>query len=193
MTLGQLTPEMRVQVERKLAKLRMVSKVRDVIVPGNDDEAVLNWKRTPRKRGSAPLLPKLSQDPTERLAFYLRVDDLVGFEREYRFHPERKWRIDIAYVAEKLAIEIEGVTAAGGRHQRIAGFRNDMKKYNELALAGWRLLRFMPEMVSSGHAAYTIRRALGKTKEGNLACKIADGDLRREERHGRRTGRARAT
>jgi very-short-patch-repair endonuclease len=59
-------------------------------------------------------------------------------EREYRFHPTRRWRFDFAWPAEKLAVEIEG----RGRHQTFIGFRNDCEKYNAALLLGWRVLRF---------------------------------------------------
>lgn len=62
---------------------------------------------------------------------------------EYKFHPERKWRVDIVLLDEsegiKIAIEIEGLN---GRHQRTAGFISDMLKYNSLVCMGWMLLRF---------------------------------------------------
>jgi very-short-patch-repair endonuclease len=68
-------------------------------------------------------------------------------EREYKFHPSRKWRIDFAWPAVKLAVEIEGGAFSSGRHTRGAGFRRDIEKYNELALAGYTLFRFMPEQL----------------------------------------------
>jgi very-short-patch-repair endonuclease len=65
-------------------------------------------------------------------------------EYEHRFHPHRKWRIDIAWPSVKLAIEIEGGVWTGGRHTRGAGFLADMDKYNALASMGWTLLRTTP-------------------------------------------------
>lgn len=63
-------------------------------------------------------------------------------QREFQFHPVRKWRIDVAWPAVKLAVELEGMTAGGGRHQRWSGFNADAEKYRELTKAGWRLLRY---------------------------------------------------
>lgn len=65
--------------------------------------------------------------------------------REYKFHPDRKWRIDFAWPSHKLAIEIEGGVWTRGRHIRGKGFLNDMEKYNELARMGWCLFRFTPQ------------------------------------------------
>ena len=63
---------------------------------------------------------------------------------EFRFHPSRKWRTDFAWPEQKLAVEIEGGVYIRGRHVRPVGFTKDMEKYNALAEAGWRLLRYKP-------------------------------------------------
>lgn len=81
-------------------------------------------------------------------------------EREFRFHVERKWRFDFAYVAEKVAIEVEGGTWANGRHNRGYGFEADCIKYNEAALAGWRVIRVTPKMVTDLRAVKFIQRAI---------------------------------
>lgn len=63
---------------------------------------------------------------------------------EYRFHPKRRWRIDICYPDLKLAIEQEGGVFSFGRHTRPIGFAKDMEKYNALTELGWHLLRYQP-------------------------------------------------
>ena len=63
--------------------------------------------------------------------------------REFRFHPMRKWRFDLAWPGIKLAVEIEGLTGGkGGRHQRMAGYQRDVEKYREAAKLGWLVLRY---------------------------------------------------
>lgn len=61
--------------------------------------------------------------------------DLV---REYRFHPERRWRFDFAFPSQRLGIEVDG----RGRHQSVDGVRKDCEKGNAAVLLGWRVLRF---------------------------------------------------
>ena len=68
-------------------------------------------------------------------------------EREYKFHPKRKWRIDFAWPDIQLALEIEGGVFTKGRHTRPSGFIKDIEKYNNLTLAGWFLLRFPPNNI----------------------------------------------
>lgn len=79
---------------------------------------------------------------------------------EFRFHPKRKWRFDLAWPDRKLAVEIEGGTWARGRHTRGKGFRGDCEKYNEALFLGWRVLRVTTGMVNDGTALGYIERAL---------------------------------
>ena len=72
-------------------------------------------------------------------------------EREYRFHPTRKWRADFANVESRTLIEVEGgiYIAGGGRHNRAAGFLADLEKYLEAALAGWRVVRLAEPLITA--------------------------------------------
>ncbi|MDA8355538.1 MAG: hypothetical protein M0Z95_04400 [Actinomycetota bacterium] len=81
-------------------------------------------------------------------------------EREYRFHPTRRWRFDLAWPDPRLAVEVEGGTWSGGRHTTGAGFEADAEKYAEAVLAGWRVLRVTGKMIESGRAMALVERAL---------------------------------
>lgn len=113
---------------------------------------------TPRRGARIP-----SQvDLAEVLAAQLRAVGLGHFQREQRFHPTRKWRIDIAFTADLLAIECDGFAAGGkaGRHQRPGGIREDNEKRAELAIAGWRVIHVERTQIRSGVALKWIERAL---------------------------------
>ena len=69
----------------------------------------------------------------------------VKVEREYKFHPKRKWRFDYAIPEYKIGIEIDGGIWIGGRHTSGTGFMKDMEKLNHAAMSGWLILRFTPE------------------------------------------------
>lgn len=95
---------------------------------------------------------------------------LDGFSRQYRFHVERLWRFDFAYVEQKVAVEYEGLVMrrvngqwqTGGRHATITGMREDMAKYNAATILGWRVLRFELQSVRDGSIYDTVAQILGK-------------------------------
>lgn len=78
-------------------------------------------------------------------------------EREVKFHPTRKWRLDYAWPDVRLAVEIEGGVYTNGRHTRGHGFVKDMEKYNALTELGWRLLRYEPAKVDFDQVARVHR------------------------------------
>jgi len=96
----------------------------------------------------------------ETLAMQLKAAN-IEFEREYRFHPVRKWRFDFAFPGHKVAAEVEGGVFVKGRHTRGAAFVKDCEKYNAAAELGWRVFRFVPRQhIDTGVALNTIERAL---------------------------------
>lgn len=88
-------------------------------------------------------------DAEESFAYHLRVlaPELTAPRREYVFAPPRKWRFDFAWVEDKAAVEIDGGAFIAGRHTRGAGFERDHEKMNAAQMAGWRVLRFTPQML----------------------------------------------
>lgn len=72
--------------------------------------------------------------------------DGIKIESEYRFHPKRKWRFDLAIVSEKIAIEVEGgIYMKKGGHSSIKGILRDIEKYNAAVMLGWAVYRVQPE------------------------------------------------
>jgi very-short-patch-repair endonuclease len=104
-------------------------------------------------------MKQATSEGVETLAIHLRASK-IGYTREYRFDKNgRRWRFDFA-LAKGFAVEVEGGIWIKGRHSRGSGMEEDMRKYNEAALQGWRVLRFSTEMVKSGEAIDVIRRAM---------------------------------
>lgn len=98
------------------------------------------------------------------------VTGLVA-EKEYKFHPARKWRFDYAIPAIKMAIEVEGGVWTGGRHTSGKGFLNDMEKYNEAALMGWCLIRTTPDRLLTSKVLDLIKRRKEEyERENALMC-----------------------
>lgn len=59
------------------------------------------------------------------------------YRREYKFAPTRRWRLDYAFPAQRIYVELEGGVHCGGRHNRAGGFIDDCEKYNAATFHGW--------------------------------------------------------
>ena len=96
------------------------------------------------------------------VALLRRAGNVV--EEEVKFHPTRKWRLDLLitpnlrpgyYENLPIALEIEG----RGRHVSFHGYAADMEKYNEVTIAGYRLLRVIREEIGNGDALELLAKA----------------------------------
>lgn len=92
-----------------------------------------------------PLRKKRLRDSSElenAFALILYRNGLIGWQREYKFCANRRFRADFADVTNRVLVEIEGGAFSGGRHVRGAGFVKDCEKYNIATALGWRVLRY---------------------------------------------------
>jgi len=91
----------------------------------------------------------------------------IPFEREYRFHPVRKWRADFNvwrhywHTKGDVLVEIDGGAFIAGRHSRGTGVEKDAEKQSAAAILGYRVLRCTPRQVKDGTALEWIKQALG--------------------------------
>ncbi len=72
---------------------------------------------------------------------------------EYRFHPARRWRFDVAFPSMRIAIELDGF---GFGHQSKGQRRKDNQKANAAVLCGWTLLRYTSAELVPSRIADTI-------------------------------------
>ncbi|MFI5274988.1 MAG: hypothetical protein ACHQ4H_18310 [Ktedonobacterales bacterium] len=80
---------------------------------------------------------------------------------QYTFLAHRRFRLDAAYIPQRLAIEIDGdLWAPHSGHTSGAGAFRDREKGNELACYGWRLIRLTRAMLEDGSALTYVERAL---------------------------------
>ena len=121
----------------------------------------------------SPRRAKKSIDWEATLVWHCQVAGLLPEPvRELVFAPPRKFRFDLAFEAEKLAVEIDGITyvkgshQAGGRHTSITGLRAECEKSALAAAHGWRVLHVLPDHVKSGQALIWIEQALGMVSRG---------------------------
>ncbi len=90
----------------------------------------------------------------------LKRAGVVEWERELRFHPDRMWRIYLAWSLYRIAVEIQGVKWSGGRHGRGSGIAKDAEKIANLAIMGWRYIAIPPEAVRSFEGLEWVKDAL---------------------------------
>lgn len=83
---------------------------------------------------------------------------------EFRFHSERMWRFDFAWLigTVKLALEVDGgvFIPGAGRHNSGAGFSADCEKLNSACVLGWRILRVQPRELLTFETLDLVKRAL---------------------------------
>lgn len=84
----------------------------------------------------------------------------IRLEYEYKFHPVRRWRFDLAHPETKTAIEIEGGIWTKGRHTRPIGYIKDMEKYNAAIELGWVILRYSTEQMKKSETYEQIKRVI---------------------------------
>lgn len=70
------------------------------------------------------------------------LENGIEIVKEYRFHPDRKWRFDFALPEKKIGIEYDGLHSAKSRHTTLVGFTGDAEKMNAAQALGWKVLRF---------------------------------------------------
>lgn len=96
-----------------------------------------------KKYASKPFVPKMKRSGKETFQIeVILVDQGIKFEKEFIFHPIRKWRFDFAILDQKVAIEYEGIISDKSRHTNIKGYTEDSNKYNEAQKLGWKVLRY---------------------------------------------------
>lgn len=121
------------------------------------------------------------------LALQLRSAMLPQFERELRFHPDRKWRLDFAWADVKLAVEVQGGTHLHGAGSHAGGkYGDDCEKLAEATLAGWRVLWCTSEQVMNGQALAWVERAFGRAVRTPVVPRLHG----RKGRHPRSSPRA---
>jgi very-short-patch-repair endonuclease len=95
-----------------------------------------------------------------------KTDLGVECVKEYKFHPERRWRFDFAIPKYKIAIEIDGGVWTYGRHNRASGYIKDMEKMNAAASSGWLVLHFTPQEQYRRATFELIRQTINTLKNG---------------------------
>lgn len=101
----------------------------------------------PTKKAAKKPIPASKRGDKEKgkLEWALKVfcdEHGYTYEREYKFHPIRKWRYDYFIPELKAAIEYEGLMSEKSGHTTITGYTSDTEKYNAANALGHKVLRY---------------------------------------------------
>jgi len=113
-------------------------------------------KLPPKKKPKIPSQP--ISELEELLAFQLKSVGLGDFHRQYKFHPDRKWKLD--FYKNGWGLEVQGGGWSRGGHNRNAplSLRRDYEKFNACMEMGIKLLLFTGEQIKDGTAILQIER-----------------------------------
>ena len=84
---------------------------------------------------------------------------------QHLFHPKRGWRLDFAWPAHLIGVEVDGGTWSSGRHTRGPGWDADATKHAEAAILGWRVIRVSTSMVRNKSALELVERLLASVTD----------------------------
>jgi very-short-patch-repair endonuclease len=125
-----------------------------------DEEALLAAAEAESPLPRKVRVPQPPSEGEEALKLFLEAEG-IAYEREWLFHPRRRWRFDFAFPSSKVAVEIDGAMwGVQGRHQRPDHLAEQHEKQNAATLLGWRVLRFTTAQAVSGEAFGVILGAL---------------------------------
>lgn len=103
---------------------------------------------------------KLQQPVTEYRFALAHIGEGPAIRERLKASGLKDWRFDFAWPEYKFAVEVEGITPAGGRHQTIKGFKGDIEKYHAAMDLGWNVYRTTGHMINNGHAITLIEKML---------------------------------
>lgn len=96
------------------------------------------------------------------LVFALRATHFPHFVTQLQFARPRKFSADVAFVNQRLLVEVQGAIwqAGGGGHSHPKGILRDIEKMQHAAARGWFYLPVTTDSVTDGTALIIINKAL---------------------------------
>lgn len=90
----------------------------------------------------------------------------LTFRTEYKFCEGRRFKFDIAFPEQKIAVEYEGIFSDKSGHTTLGGYIKDCVKYRMAVMQGWMVLRYTSNCVSGPNGefipAYDVRELINK-------------------------------
>jgi very-short-patch-repair endonuclease len=69
---------------------------------------------------------------------WCELENIAGYEMQYRYEPSRKWKADFAFIEKKILIEING----SDHYKSWTNIKNDAEKWNHATMNGWKVFIF---------------------------------------------------
>jgi len=105
------------------------------------------------------LIKKTEREKWEKtLIFQIKAAGIPEPKTQYKFHPKRDFRADIAWPHIRFMVEVDGGTWLEKSAHSGAGHERDCIRDAEAFLLGWMVLRVTPGMIESGVAIGYIER-----------------------------------
>lgn len=87
-----------------------------------------------------PDAPQVKELGLAILAWCAKYDH--EYQKEFKFCPSRKFRMDFCITDLKIGIEYEGIFSRKSRHTSLKGYMGDIEKYNLATKMGYKILRY---------------------------------------------------
>jgi hypothetical protein len=94
-----------------------------------------------KKAFGLPKKTRYSNKEKDHIEFVL-IALQIPFAKEYKFMPDRRFRMDYAIIEQKIGIEYEGIMSEKSGHTNIKGYTSNAQKYNIATIDGWKILRY---------------------------------------------------
>lgn len=98
------------------------------------------------------------------LAFQIKALGLPEPSTQFQFDPQRRWRADFCWIAERILVEVQGGIWVKSGHTSGRGIQRDYAKWNAATLAGWKMFLVTSEMIKDGEAIALIQTALAMSR-----------------------------
>jgi len=99
-------------------------------------------------------------DATTTVRLFCAGRGLPAPAAEYHFARPRRFRFDLCWMEQRVAMEIQGGIWNRGHHVRGKGYEDDCEKAMLAVSLGWRLLPATPGQIRSGLALSYLEKIL---------------------------------
>lgn len=128
----------------------------------------LTGKKEPKAKPKTRPLPKATQKYLEAEATLKEelTDIAIGLESKFQPVHTKNWRFDFHIVKLRLLIEIAGGPWSGGRSGKLSNKAWSLDRYDQVEALGYKIERFHPDSVLSGHVINWVKSKLESLDHG---------------------------